>query len=184
MKKYSGARAERQTKEALPAGGYVVQIKGAEIETLDWGEKLRLDFDIYEGPYAGFFDQQFAASTFDDKKWKGSFRLIVPSEGSQYFEGEKRRFNNFIYAIEASNPNYTWDWDETKLKGKFLGAIFGNKEWEYNGKTGWATVCAGLCSADDIRQGNYKVPADRPLKTASQPATETFKSIPEEELPF
>lgn len=184
MKQYNGAKAEKTTNEKLPAGGYVVQIMGAEVETLDWGEKLRLDFEIYEGKYAGFFAAQYRASTFDDKKWKGCFRLIVPSEGSQYFESEKRRFNNFIYAIEASNPNYHWDWNEKGLKGKFLGVVYGEKEWEYKDKTGWATVCAALYSADDIRQGNYKVPEPKALQKAAEKASEPFQTVSDDDLPF
>lgn len=187
MKQYKGAASERMDTRTLPAGGYVARILHAEVESFDWGEKLRIDFDICEGEYKGYFDQQFAASNFDDKKWKGAIRLVVPNEGSQYFEGEKRRFNNFIWSIENSNKGYTWGWDESTLTGKMIGVIFGNKEWEYKGKTGWAAVCTGLCSVDDIRMGNYKVPADKPLKKPAEPAVsgaEAFASVSEDELPF
>lgn len=183
MKQYNGAKAEKQTKETLPAGGYEALILGAEVENNDWGERLRIDFDICAGPYAGFFDRQFAGSTFDDKKWKGSIRLTVPDEQSKFFEGDKRRFNNFLYAVEDSNKGYTWNWDETSLKRLKIGVIFANKEWEYEGKTGWATVCQSLCSIEDIRTGNYTVPADKPLKKTGA-AAESYTPVTDEDLPF
>ena len=192
MKPYNGAKAERISNETLPAGGYISCILDAEIENVNYGDhtgqKLRIHFDIVDGPYAHFFDRQFAASTFDDKKWKGVIRLDYPDEGSKYFESAKRRFNNFIYAVEQSNPGYTWNWDEAGLKRMKIGTIFGMKEWEFNGKTGWASVCAALCSIQDIREGNYKVPADKPLKTASAPAvggSGEYVPVPgDDDLPF
>ena len=192
MKPYNGAKAERISNETLPAGGYISCILDAEIENVNYGDhtgqKLRIHFDIVDGPYAHFFDRQFAASTFDDKKWKGVIRLDYPDEGSKYFESAKRRFNNFIYAVEQSNPGSTWTWDEAGLKRMKIGTIFGMKEWEFNGKTGWASVCAALCSIQDIREGNYKVPADKPLKTASAPAvggSGEYVPVPgDDDLPF
>lgn len=192
MKPYNGAKAERISNETLPAGGYISCILDAEVENVNYGDhtgqKLRIHFDIVDGPYAHFFDRQFAASTFDDKKWKGVIRLDVPDESSKYFESAKRRFNNFIFAVEQSNPGYTWNWDESGLKRLKIGTIFGNKEWEFNGKTGWSSVCAALCSVQDIREGNYKVPADKPLKTASVPAvggSGEYVPVPgDDDLPF
>ena len=192
MKPYSGAKAERISNETLPAGGYISCILDARMEEVNYGDhmgaKLKIDFDIVDGPYAHFFDRQFAASTFDDKRWKGTIRLDYPDESSKYFESAKRRFNNFIYAVEQSNPGYTWNWDETGLKRMKIGTIFGNKEWEFNGKTGWSSVCAALCSIQDIREGNYKVPADKPLKTASNSSvggSGEYVPVPgDEDLPF
>ena len=194
MKPYNGAKAERISNETLPAGGYIACMLDGRIEEVNYGDhkgaKLKIDFDIVDGPYAGFFDRQFMLSTYDDKKWKGVIRLDVPDEGDKFFESAKRRFNNFIYAVEASNKDkgYTWNWDESQLKGKLIGVIFGNKEWEFNGKTGWASVCAALCSVQDIREGNYKVPADKPLKRASNSTvggSGEYVPVPgDEDLPF
>lgn len=97
----------------------------------------------------------------------------------------KRAFGNAVWSIEASNPGYHWDWDETKLKGKLVGVLFRNREWEMNGNTGWTTECCALTDVDDIRQGKYRQPKDKPLKVTSA-AENSFAQINEDsgELPF
>ena len=154
---YNGMRAEKQTTSmALPAGGYIAQIFNAKVEEYQWGSVLVVAFDITEGEYKGFFKKQYDSNTAEDKKWKGSYRLTIPVEDSQYFEGNKRSFNNFIYVLEDSNSGYHYDCDEKKLKGKKIGVLFRNKEWEMNGKTGWTTECGGVATVTDIHEGNFK----------------------------
>ena len=56
IKSYNGFKAERTAaKETLPAGGYVAKIMDASVIKYDWGEVLKIDFDIAEGEYKGFF---------------------------------------------------------------------------------------------------------------------------------
>jgi hypothetical protein len=40
----------------------------------------------------------------------------VPDENSQYFESNRRQFNNFIYALEDSNEGYHYDCNEKKVR--------------------------------------------------------------------
>lgn len=177
IKKYADAKAEKSggAREILPAGGYVCSIVGAKVEISDWGDKLSLAVDVSEGEYKGFFKRDFDNNTNEDKKWRGIYRMSIPvDDGSEKDGYAKRRFNNFIYALEDGNPGYTWDWDESKLKGKIIGLVWRNKEWEYNGRTGWTTTPGAVYDAASIREGKYKQLGDFPLQNKASAATSAF----------
>ena len=165
IKSYNGFKPERTTvRETLPAGGYVAKIMDATVISYDWGDVLKVDFDIAEGEYKGFFATDYRNNPNDDKKWRGTYRINIPNESNQYFDSQRKSFNNFIACLEETNSGFHFDWDESKLKGKGIGVLFRNKEWEYNGSTGWATECCTVTTAKDIREGNFKMPKDKPLK--------------------
>lgn len=189
IKRYNGFKAEKITAtRTLPAGGYISRIYSAKVEDYSWGQVLVVSFDIAEGEYKDFFTEQYRSNKNEDKKWKGTLRLTVPDENSQYFENNRRSFNNFIFALEDSNRGYHFDWDESKFKGKMLGVLFRNREWEWDGKTGWTTECAGSCSVDDIRNGDFKIPADKPLNNGATQAASTSADVlvedEDDDLPF
>lgn len=168
MRQFAGYEAKKATtNNPLPAGGYVANIIGAKEETYSWGSVLVIAFDIAEGDHKGHFKREFDSNENANKKWKGTFRLTVPEESSQYFATNNRIFGNTMWAIENSNKGYSWDWDENKLKGKSVGVLFRNEEWEYEDKTGWTTKCCSFASVDDIRNGNFKMPKDKSLKRAN-----------------
>ena len=165
IKSYNGFKPERTTaRETLPAGGYVAKIMDATVISYDWGDVLKVDFDIAEGEHKGFFATDYRNNTNDDKKWRGTYRINIPNESNQYFDSQRKSFNNFIACLEETNSGFHFDWDESKLKGKGIGVLFRNKEWEYNGSTGWTTECCAVTTAKDIREGNFKMPKDKPLK--------------------
>ncbi len=76
-----------------------------------------------------------------------------------------------MFAFEDSNDGFHWDWDEKKLKGLTVGALFRNKEWEYNGQTGWTTECCELIPAQDVRDNSFRMPKDKPLKKQANQTT-------------
>lgn len=168
MRQYRGYSAKKASgaREILPAGGYVAQIKAAKVAQYSWGERLEVAFDIVEGEFAGFFDRDYKNNSREDKKWRGVIRISIPTDDDDPEKDSWKRniFENFTYCLEDSNAAYTWDWDENKLKGKKIGVLFNNFEWEINGKSGWSTECRRTVTVDDIREGNFKIPADRPLK--------------------
>ena len=186
IKHYAGMKAEKSvTGEPLPKGGYVVKIEGARVEEYSWGSVLVVAIDVAEGEYAGFFRRQFDANLNEDKKWKGTFRLTIPDENSQYFASNKRVFNNFIYSLETSNNGYHFDWDETKLKGKFFGALYREKEFESNsGDIITTTECGGSTDIASIRSGDFRLPKDKLLER--KPADyNAFANVPtDDDLPF
>ena len=171
IKSYNGFKPERTTaRETLPAGGYVAKIMDATVISYDWGDVLKVDFDVAEGEYKGFFATDYRNNTNDDKKWRGTYRINIPNESNQYFDSQRKSFNNFIACLEETNSGFHFDWDESKLKNKGIGVLFRNKEWEYNGSTGWTTECCAVTTAKDVREGNFKMPKDKPLKAKAASA--------------
>ena len=185
IKQYTGMKAEKAVSgEPLPKGGYVAKIVGTKVEEYSWGSVLVVALDVAEGDHAGFFRKQYDANANENKKWKGTYRLTVPDEGSQYFESNKRVFNNFIYALEASNDGYHFDWDEAKLKGKLFGALYREKEFEgTSGDVITTTECGGSTDIASIRSGDFRLPKDKLLE---RPATvnNAYAAVPDNDLPF
>ena len=191
MKAFNGLEIKKSVgaNEPLPAGGYVANILNAKVEEYSWGEVLVISFDIAEGEYKDFFSKQYKENIREDKKWKGNFRLTVPNEGNQYFDSQKRTFGNAIWAIEESNPGYHWDWNEAELKGKMVGVLFRNREWEIDGRTGMTTEACTFVSVEDARTNNFKMPKPKMLnKAASQAANNSNFTVIDDgdlgDLPF
>lgn len=187
MREYKDFRAERSSpgRETLPAGGYVCKIISAKVEQNDWGDVLVVAHDVSEGEFEGIFKRDYDNNDREDKKWRGTYRLRLPKDdGSEQDAWKKRSFSNLIWAIEQSNPGFTWDWDEKKLKGKKVGLLYRNKEWEMGGRSGWTTEAAGSESIDNIRNGKFKMLKDKPLP--EKPAAPVFTEDVEDdgELPF
>lgn len=188
--RYKKAQAYTQ-QERLPIGGYVIEIKNVEYKENDWGDTVVLSFDIAEGEHKGFYMQNYKSQTAEDKKWKGTYRLPVPKDdGTEQDEWKMRRFKTVIEAFEDSNKGYHWNWDENTLKGKIVGALFNNKEYEFNGRHGFFTNCHSLINVEKIRKGDFKIPEDTLLNgTATQSATSNtgwmnVGDAEAEELPF
>lgn len=169
MKPFSGYEAKKKAvREILPAGGYVVKVLDVKEQNYTWGNVLEVSFDIIEGPHAGFFASDYKNNINEDKKWRGKYRLNEPKEDGTKEDGWTiNTFNGAMYAFEDSNGGFHWDWDEKKLKGLTVGALFRRKEWKYNGQTGWTTECCELIPAQDVRENNFQIPKDKPLKNKS-----------------
>ena len=173
-------------RETLPAGGYVCSIINAKVESNEWGETLVIAHDVCEGEFKEIFKRDYENNAHEDKKWRGTFRLRVPKDdGSEQDAWKKRSLSNFLWAIEQSNPGFSFDWDEKKLKGKKVGLLYRNKEWEYNGNHGWTTEAAGTESIDNIREGKFRVPKDKALPVREvTPPHFTDEGDDDGELPF
>lgn len=166
---YANARAYAET-ERLPIGGYILKILDVKFQSFDWGSIILLSFDITEGEQKDFFKKNYKAQSDEDKKWKGIYRLRVPKDdGTEQDNWTMRRFKTVITAFEESNPGYHWNWDENTLKGKTIGALFNNKEYEFNGRHGFFTNCHSLLAAERIRSGKFSIPDDTLLKKTSGP---------------
>lgn len=192
MKSFSGYEAKKKTmRENLPAGGYVVKILDVKEQTYTWGSVLEMSLDVIEGERAGFFQSDYENNINEDRKWRGKYRLNIPKDDGTKEDGwTKNTFNGAMYAFEDSNKNYHWDWNEAGLKGKIVGALFRRKEWKKNdGTTDWCVECCELIPAQDVRDNNFKIPKDKPLKN-KQPAKSTipagFEDITDDDddLPF
>lgn len=179
----------------LPVGGYVVKILDVKIEdgVNGYNDKLVLSFDIAEGEYKDFYKHNYSQQRYGDKKWKGTARISIPFDnGIKEDMLTMNRFKTMIKRFEESNDMFHWDWDETKLKGKLVGAIFNNKEYKIKDKHGFFTNFHTFTTVENIKEKRFKIPPDTLLKESSTNHAITqdkngFVEVPsdlEEELPF
>ena len=113
--------------ETLPAGGYKCIIKKVACETTQAGkEYLKLAIDILEGEYKDFFQKRFDNDTREDKKWSGIWTVFT--EG--YNPGTTNpKFKGLITSVEASNPNFNFNFDEQTLVNKKVGLVFREEDF-------------------------------------------------------
>lgn len=175
----------------LPVGGYVCKIMGAEIKEYNGQNgmfsRLEVSIDIYEGEYNGFYADDYRSQQREDKKWGGVVRLYVPvDDGTEKDEWTKSTFKGFTDAVEDSNPNYHWDWNEKGLKGLIVGVLFRNEEWEFNGNNGWKVRPFKFIPADMVRKNKYSMPKDKPLKNKvnNTVTSNLYEVVEDEDLPF
>ena len=187
---YAEVQVNTGSVEKLPVGGYVITIKSVKYE--DKSEKGKADniifaFDIAEGEYKGYYAKRFEADTNEDKKWKGTYRLSVPTDdGSQNDGYAKSRFKGFMTSVEESNPGYKWNWDEQTLKGKMLGAAVGEINTEIDGKAITYTAMRYAVSVDSVRKG---ITPPKPYTkagstTATTSTTNPYNVTEDADIPF
>lgn len=171
----------------LPAGGYVVEIHAAQVGKYpnSGNEYLELSFDISEGTYKGFYEKQYEESQFEPKKYKGVIKINIPKEdGSEQDNWTIRTLKTQMTAIEDSNENYIWNWDEKTLIGLTAGLLFRNKEYNYNGNRGFWTEPFRFIAADKIRSGDFTIPKDKMLNDSQQTSGTMSGFVPVDEPPF
>lgn len=156
----------------LPAGGYEAKIINAKVVNYDGSngsyERLEIAVDITAGEYKDYYKQDFDSNTRDDKKWRGVARFYVPTDdGSEKDEYTKSVLKSVTDALEDSNKNYHWDWDETKLKGLKVGILVRDKEYEIDGKHGFSPEIFRFTDINRIKEGKFTVPKQKLLKGSS-----------------
>lgn len=175
----------------LPAGAYEVEIIRAE----DSDKALCLLFDIRGGEFDGYFKKKFAddrkSAAVTEPKFKGVYRLWYPN-GSEWDDSKKRRMKTALKLITEENNlriDFTHEWDGAALKGAKIGMIFQDRQWEYQGKTGWTAQPYGLISLGNLRAGEFEIPKPKPLGVAAQSASDSFgysdaPDLTDDDLPF
>lgn len=180
----------------LPSGGYVCKIVGAKTVINRSGrEMLEVGVDISTGEYAGFYMDKFRGQT-NKEKWPNAatLRINLPDQEKDSpddYIKKAGRVKKFIQDVEESNTPYVFKWDESTLKGKFVGCLFGREEFvTSDGNRAWSTKLFYTTTIANIQTGSFKVPADRPLKeeasySSPAPVEQDFQEIEaEEDLPF
>ena len=80
-----------------------------------------------------FFANEYHNQQQEDKKWHCNYLLNVPNDDGTEKDGwTKRRFKTVTEALESSNTGYHFDWDEKKFKGKLIGGLFNEREYQKN----------------------------------------------------
>ena len=193
MKQYKGFEAKKTSGGSqLPvAGAYVGEIQGVKVEPTQFDasrEQLVLMLEITEGEYKNRYHEVFADQQErfgGDVKYKGSLRIKIPKESDGKEEAWIQRvFEEAIWCIQESNDGYSWDWDETKLKGKKVGFSVRDTYYTVDGKDRQSTEIGRLESIKEVRDGKVK-----PMKARDNRKDETdgssFTDVSKEvEVPF
>lgn len=180
--------------QKLPAGAYVIKILAAEDRephsqnnNTDY-HFLTVSFDIADGEYIDYYAEDYKSQTREDKRWKGTVNFFVPQgDGTPEDAKTARRFKSMTVAVEESNTGYVWEWDEKSLKGKTVGCVFRDEEWEIGDKTGFTARPQYFISSSDVAQGKYTIPAPKLLKKAPTPiaAAPSYTELAnDDDLPF
>lgn len=172
--------------EVLPVGGYVCRIEMCtEKPNKNGGTHLEIMFDVVEGDYRGFFMEDWKSQQREDKFWRGIIRQNVPNENSPKYDKQKGFFKKFTNAVEASNPDYHWDWNEGGLKGKLIGVIFGEVERTSSRGNRYITTQAdSVTSVENIRNEKYRIPAPKMLSVPTAATIAVDVSVDDGDLPF
>lgn len=181
----------RKAFKQLPKGAYVIEFKGCRQEKNKNGngEHLTLPFDIAEGEYKGFYQNQYNNNSNEDKKWPfdAIHYLTIPQDDSPAYAWDN--WNTFFADLEDSNGGFVFSGDIKTLKGKQIGGKFALEQTESNGNIYDHTRLRWTCVADDVRSGDFgSMPKDKLISNNSTTMdTAGFMSIPEgtdEEVPF
>lgn len=173
---YKGFEAKKSGgfTELPPVGAYVAEIQASRVVEQNDREVIELFMEIVEGEYANRFHEVYddQKERFGDSaKYKGIFKLTPPVDGDE--DWRKRSFEGNMWCVQESNPGYSWDWDEKKLKGKKVGISIRRRLYTYNGKDRETTEIGRFETIDDVKAGKVKPMRDRDNRTSESPVEST-----------
>lgn len=150
---YDGATASTGGFQKPAAGAYICKIVQA-IETTSKSSNrpmMVLLLDIAHGEFRDFFAKsfEFFKSKNPDAKWPLVHRRLMDEDAVSYLKGD-------ISCIEQSNTGFVFNFDEKTLKGKLVGAMLGEKEYNFEGKT--VLEPRWLLSTKRVTDGNLVIP--------------------------
>ena len=179
----------------LPIGAYECVIMDARVNHNEQSGKdtFKVSVDIASGEFKDYFRKMYENDTRIDRKWNNNAVKYLSYTGDNvaYFKG-------FIKTLENSNVGYTWDWDETKLKGKKVCGVFQYEEYEkQDGTKGIKVRLNKFRSLDKLKEievsdsikmldGTY-VEYEEYTKSSADKAKDLFGSsveVSSEDLPF
>lgn len=174
-------------RKRLPAGGYIARIKRVEKDGAR--QFLRIEYDITEGDWAGYYADLYERAGF----WGGTFVRSYKPRAAGFFRG-------FLEDVSASNNgvqliNERGEVDEQQLVGKALGVVLGLEEYEGNDGTIKTKLrVQTVLPVERIQTGDYTVPdikrLERPTPIPVSGVVDTTQAAPvgfeqlAEELPF
>ena len=148
----------------LPIDAYVCKILGVEQKTGEFGNYIEVSMDIAEGDYTDYFAEEWKNNDREDKWWKCTYNLSeVKDDGTKEDAGRAKKLKTFTTALEESNPNYRWDWDENKWKGLKIGMIFRDQlSWKQEAKGEedpyWHNIVpAQATTIECVKTGDFKI---------------------------
>lgn len=182
IENYENVQASSGEFARPKAGGYICKI--IDVTDVDHnpntgkGQYLKIQYDIASGDFAEYFKKQF-------DKWGGDWKANFVRSYKEENLGMLKHFTN---CIEQSNVGYAWDWNEKGLIGKVVGLVLGEEEYQNNsGEIKTKLVVSQVKTVEDIKNGNFKIPAPKKLaveNSASDSPTFTTVEDPLDDLPF
>lgn len=186
---YETVQALTGEYERLKPGGYICKIIAAKEEkSKKTGSRmLTIALDIDDGEQKGFFMKKF--EELKGQRTDPNQEVKYPSGGiyHQMLEGNDKALGflkGLMTSLEASNPNFKWDWNEKKLVGLKCGAIFGEEEYEkMDGSIGISCKVKYIRTVKCIQDENFKVPELKKLPERGD-ASEFSGAADNDDLPF
>ena len=189
---YSTFSAKKPTFLTVPpAGAYEAVIKDVLLREPDGDKQKRtvieLMIEIIAGEYANRYDELYRDQLErfgGNVSYKGIFRLTPPSDDDE--DWRKRAFEGNLWCVEQSNPGYSWDWDEKKLKGKKIGISVRDYFYTSNDKDRHTTEIARLETIDDVKSGKVKPmnPRDKRSQGNLVPESGGFTAVDDPDVPW
>ena len=165
------------------AGGYCIEILAVKDvpmnEQTGKGDYLKIDYDICNGEFAGYYTKQ-------NERFGGDwFANFIRS----YKESAAGMFKHFINCVEESNAGYNWSWDEQSLVRKYVGVVLGEEEYEKkDGSVGTKLVVKDIKTVEQIKNGDFKIPAIKKVErreNVQESSTQGFVQLEDvSDLPF
>ena len=174
---YEGYEGKKSSNfiDLPPVGAFIGEIQASREAEQNGRPVVELFIEITEGEYKNRFHEVYEDQKErfgDNVKYKGIFRLVPYMKGDE--DWRRKVFEENLWAVEQSNPGYTWDWDEKKLKGKKVGISIRKRLYTYNGKDRETTEIGRLESIEEIKAGKVKPLKDRDNReTKSESADST-----------
>ena len=147
IENWNEVEAVQDTKK-LSSGAYICVITNV----VDFPDKeyLKVEYDVYEGEFKGYFKERYIAN--NRQFWSGVTFKSYSQKGLSFFKA-------FIEAVEDSNHGYRWNWIESTLRGKIVGFVLGEEEYQAtDGKIKKRLYVHKILPVSKVREGNYKVP--------------------------
>ena len=169
----------------LEPGAYVVRI--CKVKDIEKDGYLELTIDIAEGEHANMY-----AGLPESDDWRHTYRRYYGDQAAPFFK-------QFLEALEISNKGKfeiaSWEKKYTGLNGETLpgwdkefiglelGVIFQKRLYTKKsgpnaGKDGWNLNWFASIPAQDVRNGDYRVPADDDQRDkGAKPSTRTSGEV-------
>lgn len=172
------AHPEQSQYDDIPAGGYICTIVDAELE--EEKEYVRLDLDVAEGEYKGYFQALEDRANFWGLQYYASFK-----------ESQISRFAKLCTCLDACNPGFTFDpfsakgVDVSILKGKKVGVVIGKEEYKNrNGEIREKNRVINITETKKIHEKKFKIPPLKKLDTSKDSGFVTVPDDAPDEIPF
>lgn len=159
---YDNAQAAQSGEfKRIEPGNYAAVIcKVAEGATYSGAEYIEFWIDIIDGEFARYYEKDYKNQQ-GEKKWRGTLRFFTSEKALPMLKAG-------ITAIEESNPGFTFDWDETKVKGKKVGVSIRREQYEAaDGELKFTTRPFMFRDIKKVITGELEVPKDKLLKQAA-----------------